>query len=370
MEGTMKCGIYYGIEKVGIEERPIPKIEDTDVLVKVLRAGICGSDTGAYRHGGGQYGIFGGFEFGHEFVGRIAEKGAAVGDDLQVGDIVWVNPIKAKRAGQMVADMCGGFSEYVSVENAKDGYNVYVLPQDVDLDAAALIEPVSVGTQGAVAMDPMPEDHVAILGAGTIGLSAAAGLIARGMEHVVVIDRNDWKLEKAARIGAKTINCKTEDVGARLLEFFGPVPPKQADMSHVDPKMIQTFMAYMQENNLSMGKPVANVQYFIDCAGAKELFLQAFNLSAPGTRYGVVAVYEGELPTNGGMFMLTQPVIYGSAGYTDEVIREVIDNVIHHKTPICEIITKKFPHDQFEEAFKAASYKENKNIKVIIEYEE
>ena len=51
MEGKMKCAIYYGIKNVKMEERDIPKIGSKDVLVKVLRAGICGSDTGAYLHG-------------------------------------------------------------------------------------------------------------------------------------------------------------------------------------------------------------------------------------------------------------------------------------------------------------------------------
>jgi len=370
MEGTMKCGIYYGIENVGIEERPIPQIGPEDALIKVLRAGICGSDTGAFRHGGGQYGIFGGFEFGHEMVGKIVEKGSAVSDDLQVGDIVWVNPTTAKKAGKMVSDLCGAFSEYINVENAKADYNLYVLPKDVDLDAAALIEPVSVGTQGAVAMNPELTDHIAILGAGPIGLAAAAGLIARGHKDVVVIDRNDWKLEKAAEIGAKTINCKTENMGEKLLEIFGPVVEQPVDMSSVSPELIQAFMTYMAENNMSMGTPTANVQYFIDCAGSTELFTQAFNLSAPFTKYGIVAVYEGELPTNGGMFMLKQPMIYGSAGYNEATIREVIDHVIHMKTPLKAMITKKFPSEQFVEAMKAASYKENKNLKVIIEFED
>ncbi len=47
MQGTMKCAIYHGIKNVTIEERPIPQIGTKDILVKNLRAGICGSDTGA-----------------------------------------------------------------------------------------------------------------------------------------------------------------------------------------------------------------------------------------------------------------------------------------------------------------------------------
>ena len=74
MEGKMKCATYYGIKNVKMEERDIPKIGSKDVLVKVLRAGICGSDTGAYLHGGEPYGIFKGQEFGHEWLEELLKK--------------------------------------------------------------------------------------------------------------------------------------------------------------------------------------------------------------------------------------------------------------------------------------------------------
>lgn len=52
MQGTMKCAIYYGPKDVKMEERPIPQITENDVLVKILRAGICGSDLTAWNYGG------------------------------------------------------------------------------------------------------------------------------------------------------------------------------------------------------------------------------------------------------------------------------------------------------------------------------
>ena len=55
MEGTMKCAIYHGAKNIVIEERPIPQCGKKDVLVKVLRAGICGSDVGIYLHGGDSF---------------------------------------------------------------------------------------------------------------------------------------------------------------------------------------------------------------------------------------------------------------------------------------------------------------------------
>ena len=75
MAEMMKCAIYNGIGNVSVEERPIPDVGNKDVLVKVLRAGICGSDVGIFTHGGENYGVFPGSQFGHEMVGKVTKKG-------------------------------------------------------------------------------------------------------------------------------------------------------------------------------------------------------------------------------------------------------------------------------------------------------
>ncbi|MBQ5322268.1 MAG: alcohol dehydrogenase catalytic domain-containing protein, partial [Oscillospiraceae bacterium] len=223
MEGMMKCGIYKGIKQVAIEERPIPQIGPKDVLVKVLRAGICGSDTGAYLHGGHSYGIFENMEFGHEMVGKIVEKGEEV-EGIELGDIVFVEPTRAKKAGIGMADMCGGFSEYVNVENAERNVNIYVWNKDINLDEAVLAEPLAVGTNGVIMQEPGRDEKVVVLGAGTIGLSAAAGLIARGLKNVAVVDVNETRLEMAKQLGAIPVNGKDGDLHEQLINLFGTFP--------------------------------------------------------------------------------------------------------------------------------------------------
>ena len=132
----MRSGIYYDVKNVAVEDRPVPAITDNDVLVKVRRAGICGSDTGSYLHGGLRYGVFSGMIEGHEMVGEIAEMGKNVSDHFHVGDIVWVDPTKARKIGKMAADVCGTFAEYILVENAAQDFNLFLLDKDIDLDAA------------------------------------------------------------------------------------------------------------------------------------------------------------------------------------------------------------------------------------------
>ena len=97
----------------------------------------------------------------------------------------------------------------------------YLPDKDIDLDAAALVEPLAVGTQGALSMEPKEDDNVVVPGAGTIGLCAAVDLINHGIKNVIVCDRNDWKLAIARKMGAKTINVRDEDRGEHIKTTAG-----------------------------------------------------------------------------------------------------------------------------------------------------
>lgn len=340
MAEMMKCAIYNSIKNVTVEERPIPEVTSKDVLVKVLRAGICGSDVGIYNHGGENYGVFSGSQFGHEMVGEIVQKGSEVADNIQVGDIVFVDPVMSQHGGIAGSVMAGAFSEYSLVQDAVLDVNIYQLGKDADLDKAVIIEPMSVGVQGAVAYDPKKQDKVVVLGAGPIGLGATAGLIGRGLNNVVVVDRNEMRLEKAEQLGAKTINTAKENLKEKLIEIFGAYP------------------GYF---------PIPDVDMYIDAAGAPALLSEVFNYARNKTKYGIVAVFN-KVELSGQPFIAAQPMIYGSQGYIHETIVEVIDHILHEKTNIASImVTHKFKHEDIAEALEFAS--SGKGIKVIIDYE-
>ncbi|MDW2800193.1 zinc-binding dehydrogenase, partial [Clostridium boliviensis] len=343
MQGTMKAVIYNGIKDVSIENLPIPQIGDDDILVKNLRAGICGTDIGAYMHGGDSYAIFPGNEFGHEMVSVVVEKGENVADDIQIGDYVFINPMTCKKAGASRADTAGAFSEYVNVENAKTFYNVYVLDKSLELDTAVIIEPLSVGTNGAIHQGVKLSDKVVVLGAGTIGLSAAAGLLARGLKNVCVVDINDWRLAKAKEIGALTVNNKSEKLLDKLKEYFGTV------------------------RNM-MGTEVPDVDLYVDAAGFEPMLQEVFANGRQGTKYSIVAVYGRPISLDASFFIINEARIEGSCGYNDSVLREVIDHLTQKKTAVNTIVTSKFKLKDFQEAIETAVKADN-NIKVIIDYE-
>ena len=88
----MKAAIYHGIENVTVEEMPMPACGDKDVIIKNVRGSICGTDIGAFYHGGEDAGIFPGHTFGHEMSAVVYEVGKDADPALKKGMRVFPNP--------------------------------------------------------------------------------------------------------------------------------------------------------------------------------------------------------------------------------------------------------------------------------------
>ena len=111
----MRGGMYNGIKNVSLENFEKPVLKENSLVVKNLRAGICGTDIGAYLRGGDAVGIFPGNQFGHEMVGVIEEIAEGV-EGFEKGKTVFVNPTEAREIPEgwnktMSVDMAGAFSE-------------------------------------------------------------------------------------------------------------------------------------------------------------------------------------------------------------------------------------------------------------------
>ncbi|GAA0886534.1 zinc-binding dehydrogenase [Sphingobacterium siyangense subsp. cladoniae] len=337
----MKVAIYNGLGGISVEEKAVPEIRETDVLVRNLRAGICGTDINIVK-AGSEMGIRYGAEFGHEMVSKVVEVGKMVSPDIKVGMIVGVNPITAKRAGRSYSLECGGFSQYIVVEDAKLDYNLYEMNPDVPLETMALMEPMSVGRHGAFRTNPKPTDKIVVLGAGPIGLSAAASLIAEGMKNVCVVDMDQWRLEKAKEIGAQSLNTSTQSLSEGLAAIFGETD--------------------------SYGHKVPDVDIYIDAAGAPALFIEIMKWVKHGARISLIAVYKTQVPLNLSQVMSKEVVILGSSGYTHEDIKAVVGYINNNETKIGNTVSKVYRLDNIQEAFQVA-IEAKKVIKVIIDME-
>ncbi|MEI7686868.1 MAG: L-threonine 3-dehydrogenase [Planctomycetota bacterium] len=208
-----------------LEDAPIPTIGINDVLIKILRTGICGTDLHIYKWDAwAQKTIPVPMVVGHEFVGAIVETGSNV-KDFHVGEIV-------SGEGHVVCGHCrnclagrrhlckdtlgvgvnrpGAFAEYLSLPMT----NVWVHAPEIPRDIAAIFDPFGNAVHTALSFDLLGED-VLITGAGPIGCMAAAVARHAGARFVVVTDVNPYRLALAKSLGAThVVDVRTQRLAA------------------------------------------------------------------------------------------------------------------------------------------------------------
>ncbi|MBM4072224.1 MAG: L-threonine 3-dehydrogenase [Planctomycetes bacterium] len=195
-----------------LEEIPVPTIGINDVLIQVLRTGICGTDVHIYRWDEwARRTIPVPMAVGHEFVGRIVEVGSNV-KDFHEGEIV-------SGEGHVVCGRCrnclagrrhlckdtrgvgvnrpGAFAEFLALPMT----NVWLHDPNIPRNVQAIFDPFGNAVHTALAFDVLGED-VLITGAGPIGVMAAGVVRHAGARHVVVTDVNPFRLDLARRMGA------------------------------------------------------------------------------------------------------------------------------------------------------------------------
>ena len=233
MQGKMKVAVMNGIGQMGYTEREIPTPKDDEVLVKLEYVGICGSDMHYYETGAiGSYVVKPPFVLGHEPGGTVVEVGKNV-KHLKAGDRVALEPGRTCgkcafcRSGKY--NLCPDVHFMAAAMPPTDGalreYMAYPekwcfkLPDNVSTLEGAMIEPLAVGMHAAVRGEVSMGKTVAIIGVGTIGFMTMLACKAMGASKIIVSDALENRLEIARQFGADvTINAKTEDAEARILE--------------------------------------------------------------------------------------------------------------------------------------------------------
>ncbi|ADM10580.1 threonine 3-dehydrogenase [Parvularcula bermudensis HTCC2503] len=215
---------------IWLQTVPEPEIGATDVLIKVKKTAICGTDIHIYEWDDwAQSTIPVPLTIGHEFMGEVVAVGSdvtnvALGDRVSAEGHITCGVCRNCRAGKrhlcrnalgLGVSRAGAFAEFVAVP----AFNIYHLPDAVSDELGAIFDPFGNAVHTALSYDLVGED-VLITGAGPIGAMAAA--IARfvGARHIVVTDINDFRLDLAAQMGAtRTVNIGREalpDVMAEL----------------------------------------------------------------------------------------------------------------------------------------------------------
>jgi threonine dehydrogenase-like Zn-dependent dehydrogenase len=303
---------------------PEPRLAPGEVLLKVLRIGMCGSDLSTYR-GLSSMVIFPVIP-GHEIAAEVAAVGAQVDRDFAIGELVTVAPYfncgkcPACRCGR--ANACqfnetlgvrrpGALCEYIAIPQD----HIVKVSQDLSAEQVALIEPLSVGYHLANRSRVAAGESVVVFGCGAVGLGAIAAASFKGA-RVTAVDIAAEKLAMAERFGAAaSINSAQADPVARLLE----------------------------ETN-GEGVDVA-----IECAGLPITFLQALEAVKYTGRMGVVSYSTNDISFNSKLIVAKELDIHGSRNAQGE-FQDVQDMLLSAGLPLAEIITEQVELDDVADA--------------------
>lgn len=218
----MKTAVYYGAGDVRIEQREKPEIRDGEVLLRVTRSGVCGTDASEWKSGPKIFpvdiahpssGHHGPMILGHEFIGIVEESRDA---RFQAGERVasgaGVSCGECQRCLQGRTNLCveyrtyglnidGGMAEYVAV----DAGTLVRIPDSLGDDVAGLAQPLAVGLHAARRSGVSDGDRVVLIGAGAIGTFVLAGLKHLSSAEITVVDFAGSRLDRAGRLGADRV---------------------------------------------------------------------------------------------------------------------------------------------------------------------
>ncbi|MDR6374614.1 alcohol dehydrogenase catalytic domain-containing protein [Paraburkholderia strydomiana] len=222
-DGTMRVALQRGLRAMELDRMPRPEALPGTVLVKVANVGICGSDLHAYRNSSAQQS----FPHGHELSGIVVETGVGA-TRFQAGQRVTIDMVLGTACG--VCEYCkrgapihcrarefpfgGGFADYVRTKEA----GVFPLPDTVDDQLGAIVEPVAVGVHACRKMRIAPGMTGVVVGAGTIGLAAAAAALDAGSEKVYVVARHPAQARAAMAIGASAVVPSDRQEAVKMVE--------------------------------------------------------------------------------------------------------------------------------------------------------
>ena len=330
-------------EGLWLEDVPVPKIGINDVLIRVDRTGICGTDLHIYNWDAwAQKTIPVPMVVGHEFVGEIVAVGSNVNDFFPGETVSGEGHVVCGRCRNCLAGrrhLCkstsgvgvnrpGAFAEYLALPQT----NVWHQEPGIDLDVASIFDPLGNAVHTALSFDLLGED-VLITGAGPIGIMAVAVARHAGARYVVITDMNSYRLDLAKKLGATVaVDVRSESLEA-VMNDLG---------------MKEGFDVGLEMS----GSPAALRQMLgAMCHGGKVAML--------GIPSEPIAIYWQQVVFN----MLTIKGIYGREMYETWYKMTVM---IQSGLEIAPVITHRFHFTDYEKGF--AAMQSGESGKVILSW--
>ncbi|TGD65553.1 L-threonine 3-dehydrogenase [Tabrizicola sp. WMC-M-20] len=312
-----------------MEQRPVPEIGPDDVLIRIRKTGICGTDIHIWNWDDwAARTVPLGLVTGHEFAGEIVElgrnvTGLAVGQRCSGEGHLISNQSRQSRAGKFHLDPAtrgigvneqGAFAEYLSLP----AFNVVPLPDEIDDDIGAILDPLGNAVHTALSFDLVGED-VLITGAGPIGIMAAAVARHVGARHVVITDVNQDRLDLAAQVA---------DVV--------PVNVLKQDLREVETRL-------KMKQGFDVGMEMSGNQAALD---------QMIENLVMGGRIAMLGIPPGKSPVDWSRIVFKAITLKGVYG------REIFETwykmiaMLENGLDIRRVITHRFPVDQFRDGFE------------------
>lgn len=330
---------------IEFRETPRPIAAEGQVLVRIMRIGICGSDIHVYhgKHPFTRYPV----TQGHEVSGRIEAVGSGV-EGLSVGQKVTIEPQVCcghcypcthgkynlcEELKVMGFQTTGTASEYFAVDAAK----VTPLPETMSYDEGAMIEPLAVTVHAAKRFPELKGARVAILGCGPIGILLMQSCKALGAASVLVTDVSDYRLSVARSVGADyAVNTGETDMEQALRDAFG--------------------------------SDKADVIY--DCAGSDITMGQAIRCARKGSTIVLVAVFSKMASVDLAVLNDHELELNTSMMYRHEDYVDAIRLVSEGKVQLRPLMSRHFAFRDYLEAYQYINENREMTMKVIIDVQE
>jgi L-iditol 2-dehydrogenase len=344
----MKAVVLAGIRKIEIIELPVPVLlNPTDVLLKIIRVGICGSDLHYYTQGriGDQIVSFP-YSIGHECGAVVADMGKQV-TRFKPGDLVVVDP--SVSCG--VCDQCwlGHYHtcrkvRFLGCPGQMEGClgEFLVMPEDccysakgLSADQAALVEPLTIGYYAVQLSGELKGKKIGILGSGPIGLSALLAAKMAGASAIYVTDRLDYRLDVARQQGAAwTGNPDQTNIVREILQL----EPLELDV-------------------------------VFECCGQQSAFEQAMKLCKPMGRIVIVGIPETDQYSFAVHDARRKGLTFINVRRQNECVDPVIDLINDGRIRPDFMITHRFNMDEAARAFELLAAYRDDIIKAVVEIE-
>ncbi|MCH4267550.1 MAG: L-threonine 3-dehydrogenase [Brevundimonas sp.] len=342
MKALAKTKPAEGLELI---DAPIPVAGDEDVLIKVHRTAVCGTDIHIWNWDEwSQKNVPVPMITGHEFAGEIVAIGKDVDRRLKVGQrvsaeghVIDLNS-EAARAGHFHLDpdtrgigvnRQGAFAEYV----VAPAFNVIELPDEVPYEIGSILDPFGNAVHTAQQFDLLGED-VIVTGAGPIGMMAAAVARHAGARTVVLTDINDFRLELAQKVapGIRAVNTTKEDL---------------RDVMH--------------ELGLKVGFDVA-----LEMSGSPIAFKQCVDTLIMGGGMAMLGIPSKPMETDWGAIILKALTIKGVYGREMFTTWRKMLGLLKAGLDLSPLITHQMPYQDFEAGFEAM--RSGKSGKVVLKW--